>query len=147
MLIQRLPMKQTVISTQGGFAFLFTFSSHLTLISFLEVRTMERIQRRTIMPPILETPTPSSASSKRIAASKIFSSTIRPSRATWSDLNYQWCSLVSLLFITHFLTACGYNLTDGRILQLNQFLDEKSAQKVDLPLLLMTLTYLKELEL
>jgi len=38
-------------------------------------------------------------------------------------------------------------LSDQRIDQLNIFLDEKSAQKVDLPLLLMTLTYLKELEL
>ena len=46
-----------------------------------------------------------------------------------------------------FSIACGYNLTDQRIEQLNNFLDEKNAQKVDLPLLLMTLTYLKELEL
>ena len=43
--------------------------------------------------------------------------------------------------------ACGYHLTDQRIEQLNQFLDEKQADKVDLPLLLMTLTHLKELEL
>lgn len=43
--------------------------------------------------------------------------------------------------------ACGYNLTDQRIEQLNTFLDEKSAQRVDLPNLLQTLTYLKELEL
>jgi hypothetical protein len=38
-------------------------------------------------------------------------------------------------------------LSDQRIDQLNHFLDEKNAMKVDLPLLLMTLTYLKELEL
>jgi len=38
-------------------------------------------------------------------------------------------------------------LTDQRIEQLNEFLDSKQADKVDLPLLLMTLTYLKELEL
>ena len=46
-----------------------------------------------------------------------------------------------------FVLACGYHLTDQRIEQLNQFLDEKQADKVDLPLLLMTLTHLKELEL
>lgn len=50
-------------------------------------------------------------------------------------------------YLINFFAACGYNLTDQRIEQLNTFLDEKSAQKVDLPLLLMTLTYLKELEL
>lgn len=38
-------------------------------------------------------------------------------------------------------------MTDQRIEQLNEFLDSKQADKVDLPLLLMTLTYLKELEL
>ena len=38
-------------------------------------------------------------------------------------------------------------MEDKRIDQLNIFLDEKAAHKVDLPLLLMTLTYLKELEL
>ena len=32
-------------------------------------------------------------------------------------------------------------------MQLNEFLDSKQADKVDLPLLLMTLTHLKELEL
>ena len=42
---------------------------------------------------------------------------------------------------------CGYNLPDKRIEQLNAFLDEKEAQRVDLPHLLMALTYLKELEL
>ena len=43
--------------------------------------------------------------------------------------------------------ACGYNLSDPRIDQLNIFLDEKGATRIDLPLLVMTLTYLKELEL
>ncbi len=38
-------------------------------------------------------------------------------------------------------------MADYRIDQLNQFLDEKNAQRVDLPLLLLTLTHLKELEL
>jgi len=38
-------------------------------------------------------------------------------------------------------------LTDERIKQLNEFLDSKQADKVDLPILLMTLTHLKELEL
>mgnify|MGYP001136511164 CR=1 FL=1 len=38
-------------------------------------------------------------------------------------------------------------MTDERIKQLNEFLDSKQADKVDLPILLMTLTHLKELEL
>jgi len=38
-------------------------------------------------------------------------------------------------------------LTDKRIAELNEFLDSKNAEKVDLPLLVMTLTHLKELEL
>ena len=114
----------------------------------------------------LVTPTPSYPFWRRIAASRISCSTIRPSRVTSSDLNYQWSSQVSalgscraqIITVHHniisraitkslFFLACGYNLTDQRIEQLNNFLDEKSAQKVDLPLLLMTLTYLKELEL
>lgn len=43
--------------------------------------------------------------------------------------------------------ACGYNLEDGRIAQLNEFLDEKKATRIDLNTLLMVLTELKELEL
>ncbi len=43
--------------------------------------------------------------------------------------------------------ACGYNLEDAKVAQLNKFLDDKSAVKVDLPMLLQALTYLKELEL
>ena len=43
--------------------------------------------------------------------------------------------------------ACGYNLEDARIAQLNEFLDEKKAQRIDLNTLLMVLTELKELEL
>ena len=38
-------------------------------------------------------------------------------------------------------------MTDERIKQLNEFLDSKQADKVDVPILLMTLTHLKELEL
>jgi hypothetical protein len=38
-------------------------------------------------------------------------------------------------------------LEDGRIVQLNEFLDEKKAQRIDLNTLLMVLTELKELEL
>jgi len=67
-------------------------------------------------------------------------------------LHFQFYDKAKQGFVERFelpmvLTTCGYNLTDERIDQLNTFLDEKSAQKVDLPLLLMTLTYLKELEL
>ena len=43
--------------------------------------------------------------------------------------------------------ACGYNLPDSRIEELNKFLDGKKATRLDLPLLLSALTYLKELEL
>jgi len=45
------------------------------------------------------------------------------------------------------IIACGYHLSDYRIEQLNAYLDEKKAQRIDLPLLLLCLTYLKELEL
>jgi len=38
-------------------------------------------------------------------------------------------------------------LSDARLEQLNAFLDAKNAEKIDMPLLLMTLTHLKELEL
>lgn len=54
---------------------------------------------------------------------------------------------LNLVWPNFLIAACGYNLSDQRIEQLNTFLDEKSAQKVDLPILMMTLTYLKELEL
>jgi len=43
--------------------------------------------------------------------------------------------------------ACGYNLSDQRLDQLNAFLDEKNCSKIELPTLLLALTYLKELEL
>jgi len=43
--------------------------------------------------------------------------------------------------------ACGYNLSEARIIQLNDFLNEKNAQRIDLNTLLLTLTYLKELDL
>ena len=43
--------------------------------------------------------------------------------------------------------ACGYNLDDKRIEQLNEFLDEKKAQRIDLNTMLLVLTQLKELEL
>ena len=41
------------------------------------------------------------------------------------------------------LSTCGYNLTDDRIKELNSFLDEKTAQRIDLPMMLATLTHLK----
>ena len=45
------------------------------------------------------------------------------------------------------LTTCGYNLPEERIKELNKFLDEKTAQRIDLPLMLAVLTHLKELNL
>ena len=42
---------------------------------------------------------------------------------------------------------CGYNLSEARMEQLNEFLNQKNAVRIDLSTLLMTLTYLKELEL
>lgn len=33
---------------------------------------------------------------------------------------------------SYFFLACGYNISDARLEQLNQFLDEKNATKVDL---------------
>ena len=50
--------------------------------------------------------------------------------------------LLLILFI-----ACGYYLDDKRLNQLNEFLDEKKASKIDLNTLLLVLTQLKELEL
>tara|TARA_B110000046_G_C12717474_1_gene283149 strand:+ start:53 stop:295 length:243 start_codon:yes stop_codon:yes gene_type:complete len=43
--------------------------------------------------------------------------------------------------------ACGYELPDERIKQLNAYLDEKKATKIDINSFLSALTYLKELEL
>ena len=43
--------------------------------------------------------------------------------------------------------ACGYNLSDDRIKQLNEFLDTKKVQRIDLSTTLAVLTHLKELEL
>ena len=43
--------------------------------------------------------------------------------------------------------ACGYELPDERIKQLNAYLDEKKATKIDINNFLGALTYLKELEL
>lgn len=45
------------------------------------------------------------------------------------------------------LTTCGYNLPDETIEKLNKFLDEKTAQRIDLPIMLALLTHLKELNL
>tara|TARA_B110000305_G_C19235719_1_gene537405 strand:+ start:277 stop:522 length:246 start_codon:yes stop_codon:yes gene_type:complete len=45
------------------------------------------------------------------------------------------------------LTMCGYNLSDERIEQLNEFLKSKNAEKVDINILIATLTHLKQLEL
>lgn len=46
-----------------------------------------------------------------------------------------------------FIVACGYYLDDKRITQLNEFLDEKKSQRIDLNTMLLVLTHLKELEL
>ena len=53
---------------------------------------------------------------------------------------------ISSFCLTSYL-ACGYNLEDKRITQLNEFLDEKKAQRIDLNTMLLVLTQLKELEL
>ena len=50
-------------------------------------------------------------------------------------------------FLLILLLACGYYLDDKRLNQLNEFLDEKKASKIDLNTLLLVLTQLKELEL
>jgi Ca2+-binding EF-hand superfamily protein len=55
-------------------------------------------------------------------------------------------TLPAILILTS-LIACGYYLDDKRITQLNEFLDEKKASKIDLNTLLLVLTQLKELEL
>ena len=41
----------------------------------------------------------------------------------------------------------GYNLNDDRIKQLDEYLDSKNAIQIDLKTIMLTLTYLKELEL
>lgn len=43
--------------------------------------------------------------------------------------------------------ACGYYLEDSKIEQLNTFLDEKKATRIDLNTMLLVLTHLKEIEL
>lgn len=43
--------------------------------------------------------------------------------------------------------ACGYHLTEQRISQLNEYLDKRKSVKIDVPTLVLTLNYLKELEL
>ena len=54
--------------------------------------------------------------------------------------------LNGMLLFAYFL-ACGYGYDDSKILQLNEFLDDKKATKIDLNTMLMILTQLKELEL
>ncbi len=45
------------------------------------------------------------------------------------------------------IIACGYNVSDDKINQLNEFLDSKKSTKIDLHTMLNILTYLKELDL
>ena len=45
------------------------------------------------------------------------------------------------------IIACGYYLDDNKLSQLNQFLDERKSVKIDLNVLLVVLTQLKEIEL
>ena len=45
------------------------------------------------------------------------------------------------------LTTCGYYLTDARLQQINQFLDNKSVSKIEYNHLIQLLTFLKEIEL
>ena len=45
------------------------------------------------------------------------------------------------------LTMCGYNISDERLEQLNEFIRSKNADKVDLNMLIAALTHLKQLEL
>ena len=63
------------------------------------------------------------------------------------DYSFKWI----LCILTHFsifdTIACGYNLPDEKIGELNKFLDEKKMQRIDLNTMLSTLTYLKELNL
>jgi hypothetical protein len=56
-------------------------------------------------------------------------------------------SLIKYLIFFYLFLVCGYNVTENRLEQINKFLDDKSSVKVDLPMLLQALTYLKELEL
>jgi hypothetical protein len=47
--------------------------------------------------------------------------------------------LNGMLLFAYFL-ACGYAYDDSKILQLNEFLDDKKATKIDLNTMLMILT-------
>ena len=85
-------------------------------------------------------------------AKRTSSSMTKPDRALSSDLSFPWFFKVRkefkvTLIIFIFCIACGYNLTNSRIAQLNDFLDKRNAARIDVPTLLATLTYLKELEL
>ena len=45
------------------------------------------------------------------------------------------------------LNACGYQISDKKISDINEFLDKKKVNKIDLKTLIWVLRYLKELEL
>ena len=45
------------------------------------------------------------------------------------------------------LSACGYHVDNKRIDQLNEYLDDKKATRIDLNIMLSVLTELKELDL
>ena len=55
--------------------------------------------------------------------------------------------LTGIFFAILTAIACGYNIDDTKMAQLNEFLDEKKSSKIDLNTILMVLTHLKELEL
>lgn len=48
----------------------------------------------------------------------------------------QVSKLIKYLIQFYLPLVCGYNVTENRLEQINKFLDDKSAVKVDLPMLL-----------
>ena len=65
------------------------------------------------------------------------------------DSNFLWSFSVSIASIFRSLMHidCGYELPEERMAQLNEFLDTKGAQKLDLGILISALSYNKELDL
>ena len=49
---------------------------------------------------------------------------------------YCFNSLFTFKLLIFFLIACGYHLSDAKIEELNKFLEEKQATKVDLNLMI-----------
>jgi hypothetical protein len=92
---------------------------------------------------------PSLTALKEKCASKTSSSTISSVWDTLRDSSYPWYLTVRLLcgVLMAECIACGYIIDDKRMEQLNEFLDENKASRIDLNTMLTVLTHLKELNL